>query len=212
VFLIDDGCTPGCPCAAERGLRRLTVSAVDWRCMKTIRMVALGVMAVGLGGVAGAQHGAGSEQDLKVPVLTREALPEPKLTFRDLEGKEHRLAEFKGKVVVLNFWGTWCAGCVLEMPTLQRLYDRYRSDPKVAFVIVSGMDTPEKVRKFVAAKQYTLPVYVVGNDPLPKPLDGGAWPATYLISPSGVVRAELQGSGNWTDPSVAAVIEGLKKQ
>jgi thiol-disulfide isomerase/thioredoxin len=178
--------------------------------LKMIRMMALLVVALGLGGVAVAQHGTGTESDLKAPVLKREALPEPQLVFRDLEGKEHRLSDFKGKVVVLNFWGTWCPGCVLEMPTLQRLYDRYRGDPKVAFVIVSGMDTPEKVRKFVAAKKYTLPMYLVGNDPLPKPLDGGAWPATYLISPSGVVRAELQGSGNWTDPSVGVLIERLK--
>jgi peroxiredoxin len=160
--------------------------------------------------VSQAQH-APTSKTLSFPTLKNEAVPAPRFIFRDLDGKTHQLSEFRNKVVVLNLFGTWCPGCVLEMPTLQVLYDRYHADPNVAFLIVSGLDAPQKVNTFRQARHYTLPMYVVENDPLPKGFDGGNWPATYLISGDGIIRAELQGSGNWADPSIPKLIERLKK-
>ena len=182
--------------------------------MKSFHSIAVFIVALFLvcspASLSLAQHAPTSET-LLTPKFKNEAVPAPRFLFRDLDGKTHRLSEFRNKVVVLNFWGTWCPGCVLEMPTLQTLYDRYHADPKVAFLFVSGLDAPQKVKKFREARQYTLPMYVLENDPRPKELDGGAWPATYLISGDGIIRAELQGSGNWADPSVPKLIEQLKK-
>lgn len=157
-----------------------------------------------------AQHA--TQGTLHPPQLKREALPAPRFTFRDLDGKEHHLSEERGKVVVLNFWGTWCPGCVLEMPTLQALYDRYHADPKVVFLAVSSIDTPEKVKKFRETNHFTIPMYLVGNDTLPKGFDSGAWPATYIFSSDGVIRAEHLGGANWTDPSVIQLIDELKRR
>ncbi|MBB5063383.1 peroxiredoxin [Granulicella mallensis] len=182
--------------------------------MTSFRSIAVSAFALFLvgspAGLSRAQHAPTSET-LHAPILKSEAIQAPRFIFRDMDGKTHRLSEFRNKVVVLNFWGTWCPGCVLEMPTLQALYDRYHADPKVAFLIVSGLDAPQKVKTFRETRQYTLPMYILENDPRPKGLDGGAWPATYLISGDGIIRAELQGSGNWADPSVPKLIERLKK-
>lgn len=82
----------------------------------------------------------------------------------------HRLSELKGRVVLIDFWGTLCPGCVEEMPTLQRLYESYRSDPGVAFVIVSQNDSPDKVKAFVEKNHLTIPIYYIESNVPPKRL------------------------------------------
>jgi thiol-disulfide isomerase/thioredoxin len=66
--------------------------------------------------------------------------PPPPLTLKDLEGKTHRLADYKGKVVLINFWATWCAPCVQEMPSIQRLKDKLAGRPFV--VLAVNLDEP----------------------------------------------------------------------
>jgi len=130
--------------------------------------------------------------------------------YRSLDGKTHQLSELKGKVVVIDFWGTWCAGCVEEMPTLQRLYDRFKTDPQVAFVVVSQNDSPEKVKAFVSKNHLTMPIYYVGSEPVPPSLSPSAWPATYFISADGTVRGEYFGGADWSDESAVRYVERLK--
>ncbi len=62
------------------------------------------------------------------------SLPAPDLTFQTLDGQVHHLSDFRGKVVFLDLWGTWCLQCVAEMPTLQQLYLHYKDDPNVVFL------------------------------------------------------------------------------
>jgi thiol-disulfide isomerase/thioredoxin len=125
---------------------------------------------------------------LKPPVIESLSQRAPLFEYRSLNGNVHRLSELKGKVVVIDFWGTWCPGCVEEMPTLQRLYEEYRSNPRVAFVIVSQNDTPAKVKAFVEKNHLTMPIYYIGSNQPPKPLAPSAWPATYFVSPDGMLR------------------------
>lgn len=149
---------------------------------------------------------------LRAPVIEPLSQKAPSFEYRSLDGKLHRLSELRGKVVLINFWGTWCAGCVEEMPTLQRLYDSYRSDPRVAFVIVSERDSADNVKAFVAKNHLTLPIYYIGSDTPAKPLAHSAWPSTYFVSPDGVVRGVYAGGGDWSDPSVRKYIDHLQQE
>lgn len=124
----------------------------------------------------------------------------------------HRLSELKGRVVLIDFWGTWCPGCVEEMPTLQRLYESYRSDPGVAFVIVSQNDSPDKVKAFVEKNHLTIPIYYIESNVPPKPLAPSVWPATYFVSPDGVLKGVHLGGADWSDESVRRYIEHLKQE
>jgi thiol-disulfide isomerase/thioredoxin len=153
-----------------------------------------------------------SAATLHPPVIQPVNEKVPAFTYRSLDMKVHHLAELKGKVVLIDFWGTWCPGCVEEMPTLERLYDRFRTDPKVAFVIVSENDTLDKVKAFVSRNHFTLPFYYVGTDTVPEPLAPKAWPSTYFLSPDGVLRGEYLGGGDWSDESVVRYIEKLEKK
>ena len=149
---------------------------------------------------------------LKPPVIEPLSQRAPLFEYRSLDGNVHRLSELKGKVVVIDFWGTWCPGCVEEMPTLQRLYEVYRSNPRVAFVIVSQNDTPAKVKAFVEKNHLTMPIYYIGSNQPPKPLAPSAWPATYLVSPDGMLRGVHLGGADWSDLSVQKYIEHLEQE
>jgi thiol-disulfide isomerase/thioredoxin len=98
---------------------------------------------------------------LKPPAIDSLSQRAPVFEYRSLDGMIHRLSELKGRVVLIDIWGTWCPGCVEEMPTLQRLYESYRSDPGVAFVIVSQNDSPDKVKAFVEKNRLTIPIYYI---------------------------------------------------
>lgn len=154
---------------------------------------------------------AHSITSLHPPVISPVSWKAPAFQYRSLDGKTHQLSELRGKVVVIDFWGTWCAGCVEELPTLQQLYDRFRSDPKVAFVVVSQNDSLEKVKAFVSKNRLTMPFYYVGTDPIPAPLSPSAWPTTYFVSADGIVKGEYLGGADWSDESAVRYIEQLKQ-
>jgi thiol-disulfide isomerase/thioredoxin len=83
----------------------------------------------------------------------------PDFTLRTLTGERVKLSDYKGKVVLLNFWATWCAPCKQELPILQALLDKHGKD-KLA-VLAVNIDDPKtiaEVRRFVADKKFTMPV------------------------------------------------------
>jgi thiol-disulfide isomerase/thioredoxin len=139
--------------------------------------------------------------------------PEPTTSFADAEGKPHTLAEFKGKVVVLNIWATWCAPCVEEMPTLAKLETATQGQPVV--VIPVSIDTTDDVKNaqdFIS-KRPPLPFFSDPNSALVfafKPPPQGV-PTTVLIDPAGNVRATLSGGADWSGPDAQKVIQFLEK-
>ena len=81
---------------------------------------------------------------------TDQTLVAPSRPFLDAEGKPHTFAEYKGKVVVFNLWGTWCASCVLEMPTLARLQANFPNGDVVVLPIATENEAPEKAKAKLA--------------------------------------------------------------
>jgi thiol-disulfide isomerase/thioredoxin len=75
-----------------------------------------------------------------------------------IKGNKLSLSDLKGKVVVINLWGTWCSPCVRELPELQQIYEKYKDDKEVAVITMDADDDLEKVKKFVADKKYSFPV------------------------------------------------------
>jgi thiol-disulfide isomerase/thioredoxin len=135
--------------------------------------------------------------------------PAPDYVFYDEAGKALRVADFKGKVVVLNIWATWCAPCVTEMPTLAKLQAVY-ADQQVEVVAVS-IDTPSaaaKARLFIAS-QTPLKFYVDREMKLPfktsPPIAGT--PATMIYDANGLETARVSGPTDWTKPEARALVD-----
>lgn len=110
----------------------------------------------------------------------------PEFTAELVGGGTFTLSEQKGKVVLLNFWATWCGPCVKEMPAFERLKEDYGDD--VAILAVDCMEEKETVDKFIKKKGYTFPVAydVEGMIGMKYPTDG--IPYTLVINKDGIVR------------------------
>lgn len=130
-------------------------------------------------------------------------------TVRALDGSEVRLADFKGKVVFLNFWSTTCAPCVEEMAGIENLLDSVKSE-NVAFLAVTQEDET-RVREFLNKHPLRLPVFVSGENLPPDLLPLGV-PTTFLLDIQGAAVLRHSGPVNWDDDGVRRYIRGLLKK
>jgi peroxiredoxin len=132
--------------------------------------------------------------------------PAPDFTIKD---GEHTVSlhEFKGKVVVLNFWATWCPPCVEEMPSLVALQDRMKN--QITVVAVSLDADSGAYRKFIKDHNITL-LTVRDSDQKSNSLYGTyKFPETYIIDRQGKIRRKFIGAVNWNDPAIEQYLRGL---
>ncbi|MCR4831644.1 MAG: redoxin family protein [Pseudobutyrivibrio sp.] len=130
-----------------------------------------------------------------------EILPAEDFTLVDQYGNTHSLSDYKGKVVFLNFWATWCPPCREEMPYIQELYEEYsgQEDPDVVILAVAfpnlGSETDvEGIKSFLDKNGYTYPVLMDEDASLMLPYYVTAYPTTYMIDPDGNVLGYIPGS------------------
>lgn len=120
--------------------------------------------------------------------------PAPALTFKDLAGKEVSLASLKGKVVVVDFWATWCGPCRMEIPGYIEMQKKYGKDGVVIVGVSLDQKGPKHVQKFVEqnAMNYTI---VMGDDSAVEAFGGfNSIPTTFLISRDGKILHEKSGA------------------
>jgi len=115
------------------------------------------------------------------------------------------LSEYKGEVVLINFWATWCPPCIAEMPSFQELYVDYQD--KITFLFISSEDH-ETVRGYLNRKNFTLPAYRPLSQP-PEPLNGNTLPTTYLLDKEGNIVIQKVGAADWNSEAVRSTIDGL---
>ena len=121
--------------------------------------------------------------------------PAPKLIFSDIPGARRQFSQLKGKVVVVNFWATWCAPCKWEMPAFVKVYGAYRHRG-VEFVGAANEPRSEKakVREFMKAMEITFPVWLEASEDHMRALGvGPGLPATVIMDAQGRVAARIAG-------------------
>lgn len=125
--------------------------------------------------------------------------------LNDMDGNELSFEGNKGKVILVNFWATWCPPCVAEMPSLHELYLDY--DDKIAFVFIAS-DEKEKVQKFMKRKAYTFPNYFE-KSPTPKVLSSDNIPTTYIIDARGKIIVKKTGAADWNGSATRKLLDAL---
>lgn len=130
------------------------------------------------------------------------------ILFKSAEGELINLSAQRGKVVFINFWATWCPPCVAEMPSLERLYQKYGENKDVVFLLVSFDSSPEKALQFMEKNGYSLPVHMLAAE-LPADFQSQGIPTTFLISPSGEVAWRQLGMANFESPEFEELFSGL---
>ncbi len=130
------------------------------------------------------------------------------LELEDLEGRRHDLKAHRGKVVLVNFWATWCEPCRHEMPSIQRLRDRL-GDTRFA-VLPVNVDEPEaRVRRYVDEVRLDLPIVLDPGKRVTSQWGVKVLPSTFLVGPDGRVRYRLVGDIDWNSERAVGVIDRL---
>lgn len=141
---------------------------------------------------------------------SREKLSDYNWQFVDDRGEPYNMSEAKGKVVFVNYWATWCPPCIAEMPSIQKLYNKYRNNPDIKFVFATT-DPKDKVDQFMQNNNYDLPTFYM-HSPAPDQLASNTIPITFLISKNGGIAISKKGAANWNSKKVTKTIDQLLKE
>lgn len=126
-------------------------------------------------------------------VLGQGANASPQLTLKDIRGRTLRLSDYKGKVVLLNFWATWCAPCRAEMPDLVKWQRKYRGRGLQVIGVTYPPEELAEVRKFTKRIKVNYPI-VIGKEETKAQFDkGDVLPVTVVIDRKGMIREVIQG-------------------
>jgi cytochrome c biogenesis protein CcmG, thiol:disulfide interchange protein DsbE len=138
----------------------------------------------------------------------------PDFSLPDLQGKTQRLSTYRGKVVFLNFWATWCKPCKEEMPSMQVLWENLMNqDFMMLAVSMDRVTTKKDIPSFVETLKLSFPILTDSWGQTDKRYKLMGVPETYIIDQNGVLREKVIGPRDWTRPeNIGSIVQLLQKQ
>ncbi len=134
----------------------------------------------------------------------------PPLVLRDINDRAHDLAAYRGQVVLVNFWATWCEPCRDEMPSIQRLRQKLAGKPFT--VLAVNVDEPEsRIRNFLEKMPLDFPVLVDDGKVVTRAWGVRVLPASFIIGRDGRIRYSLSGDLAWDHDSVVSLLAKLAR-
>lgn len=140
-------------------------------------------------------------------VEKRESISNYNWSLQGQNTENYDFNQAKGRVVIVNFWATWCVPCIAEMPSLQSLYDDYGD--RVDFLLVTS-DSKEKVLPFLKERGFSMPTYNQMSN-APSEFETRTIPKTFLIDKKGQIIIEA-GRADWNTKKVRNLLDGLLKE
>jgi peroxiredoxin len=131
--------------------------------------------------------------------------PAPDFTVSDGTTTVH-LANYRGQVVLVNFWATWCQPCVMELPSL---LDLHHDLPSLAILAVSVDEDPDAYSHFVTRRHVDLITVRDPGETAAKIFHTEQWPETYVIDRKGIIRRKLVGPQDWSSPEIRNFLKNL---
>ena len=119
--------------------------------------------------------------------------PAPEIVLKDLQGRDVKLSDLRGKVVLVNFWATWCKPCKEEMPAMQASYDKLR-DKGFVVLAVNELEDTARVAEHIRTHGHTFEVVMDHNNQVANVYGVVGLPASFLVDPQGIVRERIAGS------------------
>jgi peroxiredoxin len=140
-----------------------------------------------------------------------EGNPAPDFTARDLSGHETRLSDLKGKVVLVNFWATWCPPCRSEVPSMANLNRIMAGKPFQMLALSIDKEGKEAVQAYFARTGVTLPALLDSDGAIGKLYGITGVPETFIVDRKGVILKKVVGALDWTAPEVIAFLNDAMK-
>ena len=173
--------------------------------MRVMRALALTAL-VGIQTVSA----VGSGQPQRLTPLP-ELAPAPAFALQDLDGRTHRLSDYRGQPVIVNFWATWCPPCRAEMPSMQRAWQRVKAEGIQILAVNVGEDA-DSIFQFTANYPVEFPLLMDADAVVV-----GAWPVkglptTFVVDPQGRLAYRAIGGREWDDPALLDRVRALKSE
>jgi thiol-disulfide isomerase/thioredoxin len=147
--------------------------------------------------------------EMRKLVVHAEPQPAGESVFTARDGHQHRLADWQGKVVVLNFWATWCPPCRAEMPALDALQGAMEADVAVV-TVATGRNQPAAIDRFFAEAAITrLPILLDPKSALAREMGVAGLPVTVLLDREGREVARMIGEADWNSDEARQVLAAL---
>jgi thiol-disulfide isomerase/thioredoxin len=144
-----------------------------------------------------------------IKIEERQSVSSLNLPLRAISnGSDFNLKNQKGKVILINYWATWCPPCRGEMPSLQSLYNDYQD--KIVFAFITN-DEKIKVDKFYLENNYKLPTFNMMSNPAPE-ISTRTLPTTFIIDKNGKIALKEVGASNWNSGSVRKMLDTLLEE
>ena len=134
----------------------------------------------------------------------------PDFNLKDQYGVTHSLENYKGKVIFLNFWATWCPPCKKEMPDVESIYKEYGENKKDVIILGVNSEKENEVKKFLKDKGYTFPTVIDENSEVMRKYFIQAFPTSFVIDKEGNVYGYVM--GGLTKEQIKQVIEEVLKK
>lgn len=135
----------------------------------------------------------------------------PDFTLKDLKGTQVTLKNFKGRVVFLNFWATWCPPCRREMPSMERLYKQLK-DRDFTMLAVDMQESEKRVRAFISEFSLSFPVLLDLNGDISSLYGIVGLPTTYIIDREGKIIGKAVGPRDWSSQESKQLFQSLLKK
>ena len=139
----------------------------------------------------------------------REGLIAPDFTFPDLDGRKVSLYDYRGRVVFINIWATWCPPCVEEMPSIEKLYNRFKGDQFQILAVSIDSKGREAVVPFMKKFNLTFPVLLDPEGKIRKRYGLTGVPESFVIDREGIVVKKVIGPIDWAGPEVIRFFQDL---
>jgi|SRR5215217_3917542 len=151
---------------------------------------------------------------MRAPTKSEKATPSTppvNISLRQPDGSVLQTQQLHGKILIVNFWATWCPPCIAEMPSINQMYLHYKNNSNIAVLMVDADSDFSKSIPFMKKNGYSMPDYALAAG-LPKGLISNAIPTTLIIDKNGRVVARHEGAANYSSEGFYNYIDTLLKQ
>ena len=152
-----------------------------------------------------------SAKNEKTPISKISQGEKAGVLFKDETGNILNLSDLKGKVVFINFWATWCPPCIAEMPSINKLQEKFKDNEDFIILMVDADNQPDKSIKFMAKRNYNLKVFTPASQ-IPTELLNNALPTTVILNKKGETVFKHEGGADYTNQEFIKFLETLLKE